>query len=98
MCEVRVHDLTEALRFRETLSDLNLNITAFHKDTVLSCSNKIFNEPFIDVTIFSNTFSAFLDTGSSDSIIGDEVIEFLRSKGLIGQANPSSNLYKGQSK
>jgi hypothetical protein len=66
---------------REEISDLNLNITGIQKDT------KILHEPFINVKIFSKSFPAFLDTGSSVSIIGDDVIEYLGTKGLVGQDN-----------
>lgn len=49
--------------------------------TAISLFNK-YQRPFINVEILGETFPAFLDTGSSLSVIGDEVIKTIQQKGI----------------
>jgi len=49
-----------------------------------------FAQPFINVQILGKSFPALLDTGSSDSIIGDEVISWVKS--LEVQIDPCSKI------
>ncbi len=50
--------------------------------------SKINKRPFISVEIAGQSFPAFLDTGSSISVIGDDVITVINDKNLTCKSKP----------
>jgi hypothetical protein len=68
-------------------TDLNFTLTDKTTETTLGLSHNKKYEPFIEIKLFSRSFPAFLDTGSSVSIIGDDIIDILKEKGLVGKDN-----------
>lgn len=75
-------------RYNIMSSHKTLAITDVNSSEILNSLLKPQKEPFITVKFLSKEWPAFLDCGSSISILGDQVIKYLKSKNIRCHIKP----------